>query len=87
MMPVHSRTKSHSIICCAAEVDARIPSRLNRSAILPWSEHEVRDARRQNRLTPLGVIERIDQRERLIVLVSERANRPAFERVAGGLSG
>src|SRR3954468_23175713 len=59
--------------------------RLNRASVLARPEHEVGDAGAEDRLLPLPLVECVDQRERLVVLVAERTDRPPFECVARGL--
>src|SRR6266851_6612968 len=60
---------------------------LNRSTIPTGPEHEIGDARPEDCLLALTIIQRVDQRKCLVVLVPQRTYRPAFERVACGLSG
>ena len=55
--------------------------------VLTGPEHEIGHARAEDRLLALGVIQRVDQRKRLVVLVAERTDRPAFEFVDRGLRG
>ena len=59
--------------------------RLNGAAVLAGSEHEIGDAGTDDRFLALFVGQRVDQLERLVVLLAERANRPPFDRVDRGL--
>ena len=54
-------------------------------AVLPGAEHEIADPVIQDGLLPLPLVERVDQREGLVVLLAERTDGSAVERVRGRL--
>ena len=60
---------------------------LNRLAVLPGSEHEIRYSVVQNRLFPLALVEGVQQSERLVALLTERAHGFPVDRVERGLGG
>src|SRR5262249_61235587 len=58
---------------------------LNRAAVLAGAAHEIGKAILQDRLTALARVGRVDERERLVVFLTQRTNFPALERVGRGL--
>ena len=58
---------------------------LDRLAILPGPEHKIGDTVVQNRLLPLGLVEGVQQSERLIALLAERPHGFPVDRVESGL--
>src|SRR5207244_13086917 len=60
---------------------------LNGSSILTGSEHEIDDTRAEDGLLALIVVQRVDQRERLVVLAPERPDFTALDRERGRLRG
>src|SRR5206468_10166015 len=61
--------------------------RLDRSAVLSRTEDQVRDTGVEDGLAALLGVQRVDQRKRLVVLISQRAYGTAFDREGRRLRG
>ena len=72
-MPTHSRTsRQQRRRWAAVNVDARTPSGAIDLAVGAGAEDQIPDLVAEDRLLLLLVAERVDERERLVVLVAER---------------